>query len=613
MSAELVAELEALRTPLAEVRLPLPDAGADTARRDTAYVVGQLDDYVLPRLRDLDAPLLAVVGGSTGSGKSTLVNALAGRPITTPGVLRPTTRHPVLACHPDDLGWFVDDRILPRLPRITGDTAGTAGAEDVYGVRLVADPVVPIGLGVLDAPDLDSVAHANRDLAGLLMAAADLWLFVTTASRYADAVPWAALRAAVARNAAVVIVLNRVPPEAFDDVTAHVRSLLESEGLASAPLFVLPEVALTDGMLPPTVVADLRDWLFALVADAGTRVAVARRTLDGAVADLLGRVPVIADAADAQLAAAQRLRTAAQVPYDQACTVLTDSSADNAIMRGEVLARWQEFVGTGEALKKLETGVGRLRDRVSAAMRGDPAPPERVSEAIESRLASMIVASAHDAARQADGAWRADPAGRALLAGDDLGRASADIDAKAAEVVRSWQDDVIALIRSEGADKRQTARLAAFGVNGAAAALMIAVFSTTGGLTGAEIGIAGASTVLAQKVLEAVFGEGAVRRLSVIAREALDERVTALMMAERARFDDRVASLDLDPEVPARLRVRAQSAAAVAAAESSADGVWPVFGAVVDHGAPAAGDAGPVKPRLRDRMKRWWYAGADDA
>ena len=51
-------------------------------------------------------------------------------------------------------------------------------------------------MGLLDAPDLDSVSQTNREMAGMLMAAADLWFFVTTAARYADAVPWAALRAA---------------------------------------------------------------------------------------------------------------------------------------------------------------------------------------------------------------------------------------------------------------------------------------------------------------------------------------------------------------------------------------------------------------------------------
>ena len=90
------------------------------------------------------------------------------------------------------------------------------------------------GMGLLDAPDLDSVSQTNRERAGMLMAAADLWFFVTTASRYADAVPWAALRAAVDRNAAVVIVLNRVPAEAMAEVTAHVRQMLAPDRLASA-------------------------------------------------------------------------------------------------------------------------------------------------------------------------------------------------------------------------------------------------------------------------------------------------------------------------------------------------------------------------------------------
>ena len=42
----------------------------------------------------------------------------------------------------------------------------------------------------MDAPDVDSVVEDNRDLAATLLAGADLWIFVTTAARYADAVPW---------------------------------------------------------------------------------------------------------------------------------------------------------------------------------------------------------------------------------------------------------------------------------------------------------------------------------------------------------------------------------------------------------------------------------------
>lgn len=596
VSAELLVPLESVRTELGHVRLPLPGPGADEARTSTAHLVNQLDDYILPRLRDLDAPLLAVVGGSTGSGKSTLVNGLVGAPVTTPGVLRPTTRHPVLAHNPADTDWFASERILPRLPLITGATA-RAGLEDVYGLRLVAVETVPEGLGLLDAPDLDSVSHTNRDMADLLLAAADLWLFVTTAARYADAVPWGALRAAVDRNAAVVIVLNRVPPEAVDEVSAHVRELLVAERLGGAPLFVIPESPLVDGMLPVAQIAPVRDWLHALVADAATRAAVARRTLDGAVGELIGRLPGIAAACEAQSATEARLRRAADVPYAGAVERVTDSSADGSLMRGEVLSRWQEFVGTGELLKKMESGVGRMRDRISAAWRGEAAPPERVSDAIESGVAALIIAEAHDAARQADGAWRADPAGVALLGGDDLARASVDIAPRAAAAVRGWQDDVLELIRAEGADKRQTARFMAYGVNATAVALMVAVFSTTGGLTGAEIGIAGASSVLAQKALEAVFGEDAVRRMSKVAKERLDERVAEVMAAERARFDLRLDALDLDPSLPGRLRA---SSAAAAAARDEADSRAELPEVVLPAAAP------PAKKRWRDSWREWW-------
>ncbi|MCB9413380.1 MAG: ABC transporter [Actinobacteria bacterium] len=612
IEADLTAALSGLRRDLGDVRLPLPVAQVDTASADVVAVVNQLDDYVLPRLRDLDAPLVAVVGGSTGSGKSTLVNALVGQSITTAGVLRPTTRYPVLVHHGADGRWFDDDRILPRLPRITGEVIEPVGADERYGVRLVASDRIPRGFGILDAPDLDSVSAANRDLAQLLLAAADLWLFVTTAGRYADAVPWQALRAAQQRDAAVVIVVNRVPPEAVAPITAHVQALLDAEGLADAPLFVVPEVPLTDGMLVAPEVDALADWLFALVDDAATRAAIARRTVAGAVAHLLTLMPSIISAGQAQLETRDRLAEAARAPYSRAVERISEAATDGSLMRGEVLARWQEFVGTGEMLKRLETGVGRLRDRVKAAFTGESDAPEQVTEAIESRLASLIINSAQDAARGADGAWRSDPAGYALLGGDDLGRASVEISDRAATAVRGWQDDLIELIRTEGADKRQTARIMAFGVNGTAAALMVAVFSMTGGLTGAEIGIAGGSAVVAQKVLEAVFGEDAVRRMAVRAAASLTERVESLMAAECDRFLIRLAALELDDALPKRLTIDAEAVAAAYRAEweSSPDGFrWtqPVGGEPEGVGGDEAG-GGSVseRRRWRRRIRQWW-------
>ena len=128
-------------------------------RQAAARLGRQLDDYLLPRLERLDAPLLAVVGGSTGAGKSTLVNSMIGRTVSRPGVIRPTTRSPVLVHHPEDAHWFGPDRILPGLARTL------ASATDTRTLQLVAEPTLPQGLAVLDAPDIDSVVAENRALA----------------------------------------------------------------------------------------------------------------------------------------------------------------------------------------------------------------------------------------------------------------------------------------------------------------------------------------------------------------------------------------------------------------------------------------------------------------
>jgi hypothetical protein len=114
---ELLDALSALRERVDAARFPFPLPGAARARRTRQELIAQLDDYLVPRLRAPEAPLLAVVGGSTGAGKSTLVNSLVGRRISPSGVLRPTTRVPVLVCHPEDRAWFADPRVLPRLTR----------------------------------------------------------------------------------------------------------------------------------------------------------------------------------------------------------------------------------------------------------------------------------------------------------------------------------------------------------------------------------------------------------------------------------------------------------------------------------------------------------------
>src|SRR3954451_998292 len=123
MTTDVTASLERLRDELRSVRLGLELPDAAHARRVRDDLVAQVDDYLLPRLRQMEAPELIVVGGSTGAGNSPLVNSLIGAVVSPAGVLRPTTRTPLLACHPGDVSWFEGDRILPGLARSTGEAS----------------------------------------------------------------------------------------------------------------------------------------------------------------------------------------------------------------------------------------------------------------------------------------------------------------------------------------------------------------------------------------------------------------------------------------------------------------------------------------------------------
>jgi len=552
----MLTALVRLRDALTHVALPLHLPGVSQQRVVKAEMVDQLEDYVLPRLVQIDAPLLTVVGGSTGAGKSTLVNSLVGDLVTTSGVLRPTTRAAVLVHNPDDAEWFTQDRILPELERVTRPST------DPGALQLVPNASVPQGLAILDAPDIDSVEERNRTLAAQLLAAADLWLFVTSAARYADQVPWDFLKQAADRSAAVAIVLDRTPPEAVSEISSHLARMLSSRGLKDSPLFVVQEGQIDErGLLPASYSDEIRTWLHTIADDAEARARVVKQTLEGAIRTLSQRSHIVADAAAEQVTAQARLRHDVEALYDDAVDAVDKASADGTLLRGEVLARWQEFVGTGELLKSLESRVSWIRDRLTNAIKGKPQSAASVTVAVESGLHTMILEHAETAAEKAHNSWSSTQAGKELLedAGVDLSRASRDFRARSERTVRDWQQDVLDMVRSEGADKRSTARFLAYGVNGLAVALMIVVFASTAGITGGEIGIAGASAVLGQKLLEAVFGDQAVRRLAENARRDLNVRVRALMDDEKRRFIDQLDKLEISTEAPEQLRGAARS------------------------------------------------------
>ncbi len=554
--------LHELRDRVAGLRFGLAIPGRDDAVRSARGIVDQVDDYLLPRLRDLDAPMLTVVGGSTGAGKSTLVNSLLGAEVTQAGVLRPTTRGPVLVCSPADRAAFAGDRVLPGLVRVTG---AADGGDPHSGLRLVVHDALPPGLALLDAPDVDSVVTANRDLAGQLLAAADLWIFVTTAARYADAVPWDVLHTAVQRGTAVAVVLDRVPPEARSEIAEDLAGMMRRAGLEAARLFVVAEGALVDGRLPDTEIGPLRDWLRGLALDREQRDAVVRQTLAGALDSLDARVLDLLAAVEDQEAAADTLWARADVAYQSARADVDESVASGSLLRGEVLERWQEFVGTGEWMRGLQAAVGRMRDRIGSAFTGRPTTTDGVQQSIGSSVAGLLVASADSAAERTATAWRALPGGAALLAGQEreLEAASPGFSDAAVDEVRDWQGHVLELVRAEGAGKRNQARWMSWGINGAGAVVMVAVFASTAAIpTGAEIAVGAGTTAVGQRVLEAVFGDAAVRSLAERARADLAARADGLLGAERDRFTGLIIGTAPAPQSADAVRAAAAELAA---------------------------------------------------
>ncbi|MFD9000394.1 dynamin family protein [Streptomyces sp. NPDC059582] len=428
---QLLDALSALRDRVAAARFPLPLAGAPRARANRDELLAQLDDYLVPRLREPEAPLLAVIGGSTGAGKSTLVNSLVGRRVSEAGVLRPTTRTPVLVCHPEDHHWFSGMRVLPDLTRVwvphqdPGDELLVSGEDGKRVLRIETADTLPRGLALLDAPDIDSLMADNRVLAAELLCAADIWVMVTTAARYADAVPWHLLRTAKEYRATLVTVLDRVPHQVISEVSRQYGALLTKAGLGHVPRFTVPELpesAWGGGLLPATAVAALRTWLIQHAQDPASRQDAMAGTAHGVLDSLRSRMPELAGATAAQHAAALRLTAAVDGAYDSEYTRVRGRLQGGAVLAGGALKRWRAF--------PLDCTASELLD------------------ALAESLGSLLLCAVTAADERIDDAWRREPAaGAPELAGRDQSPESAEH--RIGMAVRRWRRELVEYAEEE--------------------------------------------------------------------------------------------------------------------------------------------------------------------
>ncbi|MBF1252109.1 MAG: GTPase domain-containing protein [Isoptericola variabilis] len=513
MSLTAVDAARSLTHALEESLSAIPDG----SRGDAQRALRRLQDVVLPRLEDADAPVLVVVGGSTGSGKSTLVNSLLGRNVSRAGAVRPTTRRPVLICSPQQRDWFMSDRVLPRLAKSEG-----SGGDSLDAITIAVEETLWPTVGIVDAPDIDSVEDGNRRLASELLDGADLWVFVTTAARYADAVAWKHLEEAGSRGLRVAIVLNRVPVGAAEEVREDLASLARQRGLGEVMIVTVEEQPLTDGRLPAAAISPIGAYLESIGRDAQERAAIVRRSLSGAVSSSLQ------ETAHALEAARERNREFEAASEDVRQLISSyareaSSSSSDDVLRGEVSARIAEVLGSWDMTKTVSRVFSGLSSRLMGAIRGQAAPDVQVQRDLTGGLAQRLADQYHRA-------WQESVRRARSLVDTSSFDEFLDVDAvaqRARRVAQEWTSEVTELIRAQAESSRVSGRMLAGGINVVTVSLMVAAFTMTGGLTGVEVGIAGASAALSQTVLESYFGERTVRSLAQQARDALERLAAA--------------------------------------------------------------------------------------
>lgn len=547
-TSDLVARSRRL-ADLAERRLAF-EPSAPAARERSRQLRDHLEGFIKPRAADIDAPLLVVLIGPTGAGKSSVLNAIAGAPVSRTGVLRPTTREAVLYATPDDAEHL---RAAGRF-RLIADARLT----------LAAAPPSMAGVAIVDAPDIDSVERANRELADTLLEACDLCVFVTTATRYADLVPWNVLERIKAREVPLIVLLNRLPPDRGDReiVVADAERLLAERGLRQDGGKV-DVIAVTEGDVDPTAqsvspeaIRALRARIEELASDREERRRLAAEALAGAIRGLAPLVGDIAGDLEREGAEAEALRTIAQQTYEAESQALTRALRSGVLLRGEVLRQWHDFIGADQIARFVSTGLNRLRGLLLLALRGTPiAPVANVEEGMVSSVEALTLRHASEAARRTAELWSERREGAELIARDPtLWSASTALAPALREALRDWMHSVIEDVRTFSGRKTAVARVAAIGVNAVGVAVMLGVFAHTAGITGAEVGIAAGTAFLNQKLLEAIFGERAMEELVANAGRRLDAALADLFASERARFDALTPQADTMRELASELR-----------------------------------------------------------
>jgi GTP-binding protein EngB required for normal cell division len=191
---------------------------------DLLEPVSRTLEDVRTRLAYPDDVLIVALAGGTGSGKSSIFNAIAGDDLVDVGGVRPTTSRPA-ALVPDDAGESLDEYL---------DRLGVLQRHHTSSVE---------GLCLLDLPDYDSVERAHRHMVDELLPVVDVVVWVTDPEKYHDArLHHEYLRPSAKYRDQFIFVLNQVDrlrPRDVGEVLVDFQSTLAESGMDEAPVVVM--------------------------------------------------------------------------------------------------------------------------------------------------------------------------------------------------------------------------------------------------------------------------------------------------------------------------------------------------------------------------------------
>lgn len=365
---------------------------------------GKLDPDAEPRARKVLAyadrrirageQTVAALAGATGSGKSSLFNAISGTSFATVAARRPTTSQPLAVSFAASNKPLLD---LLRIPRRQEAPPPVQGMADVV---------------LVDLPDHDSTVAAHREEVDRMVGLVDQFIFVVDPQKYADnALHERYLRPLAGHRDVITVVLNHADKltdgdplyleEGMDprvgDIVEHLRKLLAADGLEGVPVFAtsamtgegIPElrqylgrVASSKRATRERLTADLRRVHDDLQAAGGRAVGLQEDAVDHLKREITvaAGVPRMAKGVRAAVkhkgAMVQGWRAsgvpeALELPSHQVASAADDARASGAIRSfvtqstAELPPLWRE-----EARRRILGGPGKqLPARVDAAMR----------------------------------------------------------------------------------------------------------------------------------------------------------------------------------------------------------------------------------------------------